>query len=79
MLQFSMGAVSMTTGNSVQVGRWNGNEMIVMESNGTVMSAFRDAHPMSLSGGQKQRVAIASAIASNKQDIIFDEPNSGLD
>ena len=37
------------------------------------------AHPMSLSGGQKQRVAIASAIASDKQVIVFDEPTSGLD
>ena len=32
-----------------------------------------------LSGGQKQRVAIASAIASDKQVIVFDEPTSGLD
>lgn len=38
-----------------------------------------NAHPMSLSGGQKQRVAIASAIASDKQVIVFDEPTSGLD
>ena len=40
---------------------------------------FKDRHPMALSGGQKQRVAIASAIASDKQVIVFDEPTSGLD
>lgn len=40
---------------------------------------FEERHPMSLSGGQKQRVAIASAILSGKEIIIFDEPTSGLD
>ena len=35
---------------------------------------FKDRHPRSLSGGQKQRVAIASAIASKRSILFFDEP-----
>ena len=40
--------------------------------------AFKDRHPMSLSGGQKQRVAIASAIASKRSILFFDEPTTAL-
>ena len=43
------------------------------------LAAHRHRHPMALSGGQKQRVAVASAIASQRDYIVFDEPTSGLD
>ncbi|MCD9067449.1 ATP-binding cassette domain-containing protein [Staphylococcus pasteuri] len=36
-------------------------------------------HPLSLSGGEKQRMAIATAVLSGKEIIVFDEPTSGLD
>lgn len=40
---------------------------------------LKDSHPMSLSGGQKQRVAVASALAADRNFLVFDEPTSGLD
>ena len=43
------------------------------------LSEFKEVHPMALSGGQKQRLAVASAIAADKEFLIFDEPTSGLD
>ena len=36
-------------------------------------------HPLSLSGGQKQRTCIASALASEREVIVYAEPTSGLD
>jgi energy-coupling factor transport system ATP-binding protein len=43
------------------------------------LTPYKERHPMALSEGQKQRVAIASALISGKEIIIFDEPTSGLD
>lgn len=43
------------------------------------LTAYKEIHPLALSGGQKQRVAIASAICSGKEFLIYDEPTSGLD
>lgn len=40
---------------------------------------FKERHPMALSGGQKQRLAVATALLSGKEILMFDEPTSGLD
>ena len=41
--------------------------------------SMKERHPHSLSGGQKQRTAIAGALASHRDIVLFDEPTSGLD
>lgn len=43
------------------------------------LDGLADVHPLTLSGGQKQRVAIAGAMCTGKQLLIYDEPTSGLD
>ncbi|AID41820.1 ABC transporter ATP-binding protein [Staphylococcus xylosus] len=43
------------------------------------ISKHVDRHPLSLSGGEKQRLAIASAVETKREVLIFDEPSSGLD
>ena len=43
------------------------------------LDILMERHPQSLSGGQKQRLAIACAIASGREILLFDEPTSGLD
>ncbi|WP_436862088.1 ABC transporter ATP-binding protein [Staphylococcus caeli] len=43
------------------------------------ISEHVDRHPLSLSGGEKQRLAIASAVETKRDVLIFDEPSSGLD
>lgn len=67
---------------------WNECEMSVPDcpdkKTREVLESFdlyelRDRHPMSLSGGQKQRLAVATAVLSGKQVLVFDEPTSGLD
>ncbi len=43
------------------------------------LSAKRKLSPHRLSGGEKQRVAIAGALASSPECIVFDEPTAMLD
>jgi phospholipid/cholesterol/gamma-HCH transport system ATP-binding protein len=43
------------------------------------MEDFRDQHPSRLSGGMQKRLALARAIVTEPEIVLFDEPTAGLD
>lgn len=70
--------------DSVENECFLGNPKVSREKVTDILMKFnlyghKDAHPQALSGGQKQRLAVAVAVLSEKDIIVFDEPTSGLD
>ncbi|NPV27072.1 MAG: energy-coupling factor transporter ATPase [Firmicutes bacterium] len=43
------------------------------------ISTYLQCNPFSLSKGQRQRVALASVLAVNTENLVLDEPTTGLD
>lgn len=43
------------------------------------LEAYRDRHPAELSGGMQKRLALARAIVTRPELVLFDEPTAGLD
>ena len=43
------------------------------------LDEFRDRYPSELSGGMQKRLALARAIVTRPQLVLFDEPTAGLD
>ncbi|NPA51521.1 MAG: ABC transporter ATP-binding protein [Aquificae bacterium] len=43
------------------------------------LKGIEELYPSQLSGGMKKRVALARAIATDPQIVLYDEPSSGLD
>lgn len=66
--------------DEILISQTEGNEEEARSILATLdLAEFADRHPQSLSGGQKQRVAVACAMASGRDIMLFDEPTSGLD
>jgi phospholipid/cholesterol/gamma-HCH transport system ATP-binding protein len=43
------------------------------------LDAYRDRYPSQLSGGMQKRLALARAIVTRPELVLFDEPTAGLD
>lgn len=43
------------------------------------LDAYRDHYPSQLSGGMQKRLALARALVTQPQLVLFDEPTAGLD
>ena len=68
-----------TVDEEVRLGNTASDERVAEVFDALELAGLGDRHPMSLSGGQKQRVAVASALLSGKDILVFDEPTSGMD
>ena len=68
-----------TVDEELRLGTDAGDEQLASMLEALDLVELAKRHPMSLSGGQKQRVAVASALLSGKDLLVFDEPTSGMD
>ena len=68
-----------TVNEELRLGTDADDEQVARMLEALDLTSLADRHPMSLSGGQKQRVAVASALLSGKDLLVFDEPTSGMD
>ena len=78
---------SMTAEENVSLPLWEASELKKSEIQKRVAEMLRNLeltdsarrYPGELSGGMKKRVALARALITNPQIVLFDEPTTGLD